>query len=184
MIVGYARVSSTGQSLEVQLDKLALAGVEKVFQEKQSGRSASDRLQLQAMLGFVRDGDTVTITKLDRLARSLADLLEIVRMLEDKNVTLKVLDQSIDTGSAQGRLMLSMLGAFAEFELELRRERQMDGIAKAKQNGTYKGRPKSIDDTAICESIKQGGLSLKEVAEKHGVSKTTVHRISKAMRNN
>lgn len=181
MIVGYARVSSTGQSLDVQLDKLAGAGVEKVFQEKLSGKSASDRPQLQAMLEYVREGDTAIITKLDRLARSLADLLDIVKTLEAKGVSLKVLDQSIDTGSAQGRLMLSMLGAFAEFELELRRERQMDGIAKAKQNGTYKGRPKGIDDSAIRKTIEQGGLSLKEIADLHGVSKTTVHRITKSM---
>lgn len=183
-VIGYARVSSIGQSLDVQLDKLTEAGAEKIYQEKMSGKTAKERQQLQDMIEYVREGDTVIITKLDRLGRSLADLLAIVKKLEEKGVALRVLDQSIDTGSAQGRLMLSMLGAFAEFELEIRKERQMDGIAKAKENGTYKGRPKGINERAIKETLKAGGKSLKEIAGLHGVGKTTVHRIAKAMKEN
>jgi DNA invertase Pin-like site-specific DNA recombinase len=182
MLVGYARVSSVGQSLDVQLDKLKAAGAEKVYQEKLSGKTASGRPQLQTMIEFVREGDSVIITKLDRLARSLSDLLDIVKTLEAKGVSLKVLDQSIDTGSAQGRLMLSMLGAFAEFELELRKERQMDGIAKAKEQGKHLGRPKTVDIEPVRELLKAGGMSMKQIAEAVGVSKATVQRVSVAMK--
>ncbi|MGU5583309.1 recombinase family protein [Aeromonas hydrophila] len=181
-VIGYARVSSVGQSLDVQLDKLAEAGAEKVYQEKMSGKSAKDRQQLQAMLGYVREGDTVVITKLDRLGRSLADLLAIVEKLEEKGVTLRVLDQTFDTGSAQGRLMLSMLGAFAEFELELRKERQMDGIAKAKEQGKHLGRPKELDEEKVKERLKAGDLSPAGVAKELGIGRSTAYRIAKAMK--
>ncbi|WP_429016488.1 recombinase family protein [Aeromonas veronii] len=181
-VIGYARVSSVGQSLDVQLDKLAEAGAEKVYQEKMSGKSAKDRQQLQAMLGYVREGDTVVITKLDRLGRSLADLLAIVEKLEAKGVTLRVLDQTFDTGSAQGRLMLSMLGAFAEFELELRKERQMDGIAKAKEQGKHLGRPKELDEEKVKERLKVGDLSPAGVAKELGIGRSTAYRIAKAMK--
>ncbi|MEH8198238.1 recombinase family protein [Aeromonas allosaccharophila] len=181
-VIGYARVSSVGQSLDVQLDKLAQAGAEKIYQEKMSGKTAKDRQQLQAMLDYAREGDTVMITKLDRLGRSLADLLDIVNKLEAKGVTMKVLDQSIDTGSAQGRLMLSMLGAFAEFELEIRKERQMDGIAKAKEQGKYLGRPKTLDEEAIREALKEGGKSIREIATSLGIGKTSVHKIAVKMK--
>ncbi|WP_421245568.1 recombinase family protein [Aeromonas sanarellii] len=181
-VVGYARVSSLGQSLDVQLDKLDAAGCTKIYQEKVSGTSTDGREQLALMLDYVREGDSVVITKLDRMGRSLADLLDIVNQLEAKGVSLRVLDQSLDTGSAQGRLMFQMLGAFAEFETALRKERQMEGIAKAKANGTYKGRPKGIDDEAIKATLRAGGKSLREVAELHGVSKATVHRLSLKMK--
>ncbi|WP_088869677.1 recombinase family protein [Aeromonas veronii] len=182
MIVGYARVSSVGQSLDVQLEKLHEAGAEKVYQEKVSGKSTTNRAQLQAMLEFVREGDTVMITKLDRMGRSLADLLDIVNGLEEKGVSLRVLDQSIDTGSAQGRLMLSMLGAFAEFELELRKERQMDGIAKAKTDGKYMGRPRTLDDAPIREALLKGDKSPSQIAKDLGLGRSTVYKVAKAMR--
>ncbi|MFQ1592695.1 recombinase family protein [Aeromonas veronii] len=181
-VIGYARVSSVGQSLDVQLDKLAEAGAEKVYQEKMSGKSAKDRQQLQAMLAYVREGDTVVITKLDRLGRSLADLLKIVEKLEAKKVTLRVLDQTFDTGSAEGRLMLSLLGAFAEFELELRKERQMDGIAKAKEQGKHLGRPKELDEEKVKERLKVGDLSPAGVAKELGIGRSTAYRIAKAMK--
>lgn len=181
-VVGYARVSSLGQSLDVQLDKLNAAGCTKIYQEKVSGTSTDGRTQLALMLDYVRDGDTVIITKLDRMGRSLADLLDIVNQLEAKQVSLRVLDQSLDTGSAQGRLMFQMLGAFAEFETALRKERQMEGIAKAKAEGKYTGRPKGIDDEAIKATLREGGKSLREVAAIHGVSRATVHRIAIKMR--
>lgn len=181
-VVGYARVSSLGQSLDVQLDKLNAAGCSKIYQEKVSGTSTNGREQLAAMLDYVRDGDTVIITKLDRMGRSLADLLDIVNQLETKGVSLRVLDQSLDTGSPQGRLMFQMLGAFAEFETALRKERQMEGIAKAKEAGKYTGRPKTIDEQAIRDALLAGGKSIRTIAADLGVSKTTVHKVAVKMK--
>lgn len=180
-VVGYARVSSVGQSLEVQLDKLKTAGCERVYQEKVSGTSTNGREQLAELLRYVREGDEVVITKLDRLGRSLSDLLDITKQLEVKGVALCVLDQSLETKTAQGKLMFTMLGAFAEFETALRKERQMEGIAKAKAEGKYLGRPKTIDDTAVREALKTGG-TLGQIAKDLGVGKTTVHKIAKQMR--
>lgn len=181
-VVGYARVSSLGQSLDVQLDKLKAAGCSKIYQEKVSGTSTSGREQLAAMLDYVREGDTVIITKLDRMGRSLADLLDIVNQLDTKGVTFKVLDQSIDTGSAQGRLMFQMLGAFAEFETALRKERQMEGIAKAKADGKYTGRPKTIDEQAIRDALKAGDKSPTVIAKELGIGRATAYKIAKQMR--
>ncbi|OCW45306.1 recombinase family protein [Aeromonas caviae] len=181
-VIGYARVSSVGQSLEVQLDKLETAGCERVYQEKASGTSTDGREQLAELLRYVREGDEVVITKLDRLGRSLADLLDITEQLEAKGVTLRVLDQNLETTTAQGKLMFTMLGAFAEFETALRKERQMEGIAKAKAAGKYTGRPKSIDENAIKATLLEGGKSLREIAALHGVSRATVHRLSTKMR--
>lgn len=137
-VIGYARVSSVGQSLDVQLDKLTKAGCERVYQEKVSGTSTDGREQLAELLRYVREGDDVVITKLDRLGRSLADLLDITEQLEAKGVTLRVLDQNLETTTAQGKLMFTMLGAFAEFETALRKERQMEGIAKAKAGEVHR----------------------------------------------
>ena len=131
-LVGYARVSSVGQSLDVQLDKLKHC--HKVFQEKQSGASGK-RPRLQACLEYVREGDALVVTRLDRLARSTLDLCQLADALARKQVNLQVLDQSIDTADATGRLLFNMLGAIAQFETELRAERQMDGIQKAKERG-------------------------------------------------
>ncbi|MDH0241245.1 recombinase family protein [Aeromonas caviae] len=181
-VIGYARVSSVGQSLDVQLEKLTEAGCERMYQEKVSGTSTDGREQLAELLRYVREGDEVVITKLDRLGRSLADLLDITKQLEAKSVTLRVLDQNLETKTAQGKLMFSMLGAFAEFETALRKERQMEGIAKAKAEGKYTGRPKSIDEDAIKATLLEGGKSLREIAVLHGVSRATVHRLSIRMR--
>lgn len=181
-VIGYARVSSVGQSLDVQLEKLIEAGCERMYQEKVSGTSTDGREQLAELLRYVREGDEVVITKLDRLGRSLADLLDITKQLEAKSVTLRVLDQNLETKTAQGKLMFSMLGAFAEFETALRKERQMEGIAKAKAEGKYTGRPKSIDEDAIKATLLEGGKSLREIAAHHGVSRATVHRLSTRMR--
>src|ERR1700744_4118517 len=114
-IVGYARVSSSGQSLDIQQDKLKAFGYTRIFAEKRSGRQADSRPELQACLAFLRDGDTLVITKLDRMARSVLDLAKIADLLKKKGVALKVLDQAIDTGTSEGMLMFSLLGAFAQF---------------------------------------------------------------------
>lgn len=131
-IIGYARVSTTGQSLEQQLT--ALAGCEKVFNEKVSG-SKTDRPQLQAMLEFVRSGDVLKVTKLDRLARNTRHLLEITDQLHAKGVTLQIQNLGIDTATPTGKLMLTMIGAIATFEREIMLERQAEGIALAKAKG-------------------------------------------------
>ncbi len=133
--VGYARVSSTGQSLEVQLAKLNALQCDKIFSEKKSGTSATNRTALQDCLSYLREGDQLIITRLDRLARSMLDLTQIANDLQQRHIDLVVTDQSIDTSTPTGKLMFNMLGAIAEFETELRKERQSDGIAKALENG-------------------------------------------------
>ena len=174
--IGYARVSSYGQSLDVQLDKLS--NCDRVFQEKQSGRTDA-REQLQLCLDYVRDGDVLVVTKLDRLARSTRDLLNIVNRLEGKRVQLVVLDQQIDTSTATGRLMLSMLGAIAEFENDLRKDRQMQGIALAKKNGTKFGRKQSLTTEQI-EEIKrrrEDGTKIVDLMTQFKVSKASIYRV-------
>ena len=146
MLVGYARVSSVGQSLDVQLDKLKHC--QKIFQEKASGASGQ-RPRLRTCLEYVREGDTLVVTRLDRLARSTLQLCRIADALQRKQVHLQVLDQHLDTSDATGRLLFNMLGAIAQFETEIRAERQMDGIQQAKKRGIRFGRQKTLTITHI-----------------------------------
>lgn len=174
--VGYARVSSYGQSLDVQLERLAEC--DKVFSEKKSGKT-DDREQLKAVLEWVRDGDVLVVTKLDRLARSTRDLLNIVNKLDDKGVELRVLDQNIDTGTPTGKLMLAMLGAIAEFENDLRRERQMDGIQMAKKKGVQLGRKKKLDDEELARLRERhaSGEKVSDLATYYQISRMSVYRL-------
>lgn len=176
-IIGYARVSSAGQKLEVQREKLLAAGVERIYEEKKSGTN-TDRQQLQEALAYVREGDTFVVTKIDRLARSAADLLNIVKQLDTKGVQFRVIDQNIDTTTNEGAFMLTMLAAFAQFETAIRADRQADGIAKAKAEGKRFGRkPKATSD--VSESIRAmraEGLMIREIMAKTGLSKATVYR--------
>ena len=142
---GYARVSTSDQDLTIQQEALAAAGCEIVRSEKVSGTSVPGRDELQTLLEFVREGDELVVTRVDRLARSVLDLQQIVRSLAEKGVALKATEQPIDTSTAAGKCFLDMLLVFAEFETNLRRERQMEGVAKAKAAGKYKGRPASIN---------------------------------------
>lgn len=174
-IVGYARVSSAGQSLDVQREQLLAAGAEQIFEEKRSGTTTDGREQLEAALRYVRKGDVFLVTRLDRLARSLVDLRRIVDMLTVKEVGFRCLQQHIDTTSSEGRLMLNLLGAFAEFETEIRKERQADGIAKAKAAGRYRGRPKSIDPEQIA-ALKAEGLGASAIAKRLGIGRASVYR--------
>ena len=151
-LIGYARVSSVGQTLDVQLDKLKHCN--KVFQEKKSGAS-DKRPRLTACLEYVREGDVLVVTKLDRLARSTLDLCQIAAQLKRKQVHLQVLDQSIDTTNATGRLLFNMLGAIAQFETEIRAERQREGIDKARQKGIQFGPRKKLTDEQITELKKR-----------------------------
>ena len=178
-LVAYIRVSSIGQSLEVQRDKMLALGVEPdhIFEEKRSGVD-SNRPALKEALRFARKGDTFVITKIDRLARSAADLFSIVKDLQAKSVELRVLDQNIDTSNPAGRAMLQMLGVFAEFETEIRKERQMDGIAKAKSKGTKFGRKTQATPEVILEirRLRAEGMLIKNIMSGTGLSKATVYR--------
>jgi DNA invertase Pin-like site-specific DNA recombinase len=176
-VIGYARVSSAGQKLEAQREKLLDAGVERLYEEKKSGTN-TDRPELQKALDFVREGDVFCITKIDRLARSAADLLNIVRQLDDKGVQFRVLDQNIDTTTNEGAFMLTMLAAFAQFETAIRADRQADGIAIAKARGTKFGRKaKATDDVAEnIRTMRADGLMIREIMAKTGLSKATVYR--------
>lgn len=180
-IIGYARVSSTGQSLEVQRDKLLKAGCrDPLYEEKKSGANAYNRPQLQECLSYVRAGDQLVVTKLDRLARSLLDLTKIAEHLRQKKVDLRVLDQHIDTSRADGRLLFGMLGAFSEFELALRAERQADGIAKAKAKGVQFGRAKALTDDQCRRMLvlrEQESFSVAQLAKRFNISVPTVYRV-------
>ena len=173
--VGYARVSTTGQSLDTQLE--ALSGCEKVFREKISG-AKDDRPGLQAMLEFVREGDSVQVTKLDRLARNTSHLLEISEYLQGKGVALNILNIGINTATPTGKLMLTMIGAIATFEREMMLERQAEGIALARLKGKYKGRKA----TAMCKSeevrdLVKKGVSKPEISRQLGIGITSIYRI-------
>ena len=176
-IFGYARVSSSDQDLSIQETALRAAGCEMVRAEKKSGTSTTGRTELQNLMDFARTGDTIVVTRIDRLARSLADLAAIVRELEAKQVALRATEQPIDTSTAAGRCFLQMLGVFAEFETNLRRERQLEGIAKAKAAGVYagKGRPASISPEKVRELHEQG-MGPSAIAKELGISRMTVHR--------
>ena len=174
--IGYARVSSYGQSLDVQLEKLNQC--DRVFREKQSGRSTDKREQLALCLDYVRDGDTLVVTKLDRLARSTRDLLNILNTLEKKQVKLHVIDQQIDTSTPSGRLLVHLLGSIAEFENDLRKDRQLDGISLAKRNGVKFGRKKALTASQVQElrQKRKDGLLIKDLMEHYCLSKATVYR--------
>ena len=175
-IVGYARVSSFGQSLEVQLDKLSHC--EKVFQEKKSGRT-DNRAELQNCLTYLRDGDTLVITKLDRLGRSIRDLLNIINQLEKNNVSFQVLDQQIDTSTPSGKLLLHMLGAIAEFENDLRASRQSEGIQKALSNGVQFGRKSKLtdDEVLVMRGKRETGTKIKDLMIEYSLSKASIYRL-------
>ena len=174
--IGYARVSSVGQSLDVQLDKLI--DCDKIYSEKTSGATA-DRPELQACLDYVRDGDSLVITKLDRLARSTFHLTQIAEQLRGKGVELVVIDQAIDTSTATGKLLFNVLASISEFETELRKERQVDGIAKAKANGVQFGRKAKLSDADLAQMIAEraSGVMIKDLMSKYSLSKASVYRL-------
>jgi len=176
-IVGYARVSSSSQSLDIQMGQLHEAGAEKVFAEKQTGTSTLERDELARALDWVREGDVFVVTRLDRLARSLVDLRGIIDRLVAKGVSFRCLQQAIDTTTSEGRLMLNMLGSFAEFETDLRRERQMEGIAKAKAEGKFRGGvPKADVSNDEIVRLRAAGMTPRQIGLKLGVHKTTILR--------
>ena len=178
MKVGYARVSTTGQKLDVQLDRLA--NCDRVYHEKMSASSAQNRPELQKALDFVRDEDVFIVTKLDRLARSVVDLSEIVKKLQKKNVDLMVLDQGIDTTTIYGRLQFNILAAIGEFERELIRERSLEGRMKALQRGVKFGARPKLSAQELKELVRDfdaPGCSKSEIAEHYGISRASVYRL-------
>ncbi|NRP86932.1 Transposon Tn3 resolvase [Ensifer adhaerens] len=176
-IVAYARVSSSGQSLDVQLEKLGELKPTKVFQEKRSGVDR-ERPELKKAIEYCREGDTFVVTKIDRLARSTRDLLNIIDELAAKGVAFKVLDQSVDTTSSTGKLTLQILASVAEFENNIRKERQADGIKAALAKGTQFGRhPRMTDETvATIRALKETGATIKEIMAQTSMSKASVYR--------
>ena len=174
--VGYARVSSHGQSLAVQLEKLS--GCDRIFSEKMSARSADAREELQNCLQWVRDGDVLVVTKLDRLARSTRDLLNIANTLEKKSVGLLVLDQQIDTRTPTGKLLFTMLGAIAEFENDIRKDRQVQGITLARRNGVKFGRKSALNTRQISElrQRRSEGVQISELMSAYSLSKASIYR--------
>lgn len=182
MKIGYARVSTTGQEFETQLAKLKAEGCEEIFSEKQSGKSADNREQLQAALKFARKGDVLVITKLDRLARSMGDLWQIVRELDGKGVGFKVLDQAgMDTTTPTGKLMFNILGSIAEFERDLINARTAEGRAAAKAKGVKFGRKEKLTSDqveALRADVKAGHLSMQAIADKYQIARNSVYRLA------
>src|SRR3954454_10713424 len=178
-VIGYARVSTTDQNLEVQERALREAGCDPIRSEKRSGTTTWGRDELRTVLEFLRKGDVLMVTRIDRLARSIGDLQDIVRAVKARGASLKATEQPIDTGTAAGKCFLDMLGVFAEFETNLRRERQLEGIAKAKAAGVYKGRPPSIDAAQVRE-FKAKGMGPSEIAKHLNIGRASVYRVLEA----
>jgi len=182
MIVGYARTSTVDQTagLEAQQRDLAEAGCERVFVEQVSSVDVKAREKLSEALEFIREGDTIVVTKLDRLARSVAHLLEILAEVEKKGAALRILSMGIDTGNATGKLMLTLLGGVAEFERSIMLERQREGIAKAKAEGKYKGRaPTAKAKAKEVLALHAEGVGATEIARELGIGRASVYRILK-----
>ena len=160
----------------MQRNALLSAGCEVVREEKVSGTYSNGRSELNTLLEFLRKGDELVVTRIDRLARSMRDLQNIVHLLNKKGVNLVSTDQPIDTSTSAGKAFLDMLGVFAEFETNLRRERQAEGIKKAKANGVYKGRKTSID-RRIVQEMRDGGLGATAIARQLNCDRTSVYRV-------
>lgn len=192
MKYGYARVSSSGQNLEAQLKQLEEFGCEKIFKEKASGRKKDNREQFNKLLETVKEGDVIVVTKLDRFARSTKDALNTIEYLNSKGVGLVVLNmggEKVDTTTAIGKLMVTILAGIAEFEADMIRERQLEGIALAKQRGVYKGRPKKYTEhnkglqyaLELFRNRDKNGMTVNEIAEITKISRATIYREAKRL---
>jgi DNA invertase Pin-like site-specific DNA recombinase len=175
-VIGYARVSTSDQDLSIQETALRAAGCDVIRAEKQSGTSTQGRAELRTVLDFIGKGDVLMVTRVDRLARSIGDLQDVVRTLKVKGASLRATEQPIDTSTAAGKCFLDMLGVFAEFETNLRRERQLEGIAKAKAAGVYKGRPPAIDAQQV-RKLKADGMGPTEIAKALKIGRASVYRV-------
>ena len=173
--IGYARVSTVDQNLDAQVAALEAAGCTMIRTETGSGSSLEHRPELGIILDFVHPDETLVVTRIDRLARSLQDLQVIVERIKEKGAHLAATEQPVDTSSATGKAFFDMLGVFAEFETNLRRERQAEGIVAAKRRGTYRGRPPKIDMEAIRSRLSEGQSPTK-IARELGISRGTVYK--------
>ena len=172
---GYARVSSLDQNTSIQKDALEASGCNRIWEEQASGTSRNTRPELTSVLSYLREGDTLVVTRVDRLARSVKDLQDIVHLLQEKGVNLQAIEQPVDTSTSSGKAFLSMLGVFAQFENDLRRERIAEGIAKAKQLGKYTGRKASVDIGAI-KVLANKGLGASAIARELNIGRSSVYR--------
>ena len=176
--IGYARVSTTDQKTDTQVDRLKAAGCEVIRSEKVSGRSREGRSELETVLDFIRPGDQLVVVKLDRLGRSTRDVLNLVHELEQKGACLRVLEPEVNTAGPMGKMVLTVLGMVAEMELGFIKERQRAGIEKAKAEGVYKGRPPKLDHGKISE-LRSQGMGATEIAEKVGCKRAMVYKVLK-----
>ncbi|NOI26501.1 recombinase family protein [Vibrio mediterranei] len=184
-LVGYARVSSIEQDLSTQLEALKAANCKKIYSEKKSGSKSEGRDQLEACLDYMREGDTLVVTRIDRLSRSLYDLQHLVKKLKEEGIHLKATSQPIDTSNASGKAFFDMLGVFAEFETSLRYERQLEGIARAKKAGKYKGRqPTARNQSHKVVELIHEGYTRQSVATQLNIGIASVYRILKDYRDN
>jgi len=180
-LVGYARVSSKEQDCELQVEALTMEGCDEIYAEKRSGTSTVDRVELTNCLNYLRKGDTLVVTRIDRLARSLRDLQNLVYDLKTKGIAFKAIEQPIDTKSAAGKAFLDMLGVFAEFETNIRKERQLEGVAKAKADGRYKGRkPTAQAKARQVHELTAKGMTRQAVANELDIGVASVYRILKS----
>lgn len=174
---GYARVSTVDQDLAIQEEALRAAGCQVIRAEKRSGSNREERTELRLLLDFLHPGDSLVVTRIDRLARSVRDLQDIAQELKSKGVALKATEQPVDTGTAAGKAFFDMLGVFAEFETNLRRERQLEGIRAAKDKGVYKGRKPSIDRLEVRRLREVEGLGPSAIARQLGIGRASVYRV-------
>ncbi|MGM4957819.1 recombinase family protein [Bradyrhizobium barranii] len=174
-VIGYARVSTIDQELTIQETALRAAGCDLIRSEKRTGTTTHGREELRTVLDFLRSGDVLMVTRIDRLARSIGDLQDIVRAVKARGASLRATEQPIDTNTAAGKCFLDMLGVFAEFETNLRKERQLEGIADAKARGVYQGRKASID-TAKVKALKAEGMGASAIAKALKIGRASVYR--------
>ncbi|WP_120499298.1 recombinase family protein [Roseovarius sp. EL26] len=173
--IGYARVSSSSQDLDIQKAKLKAAGCEVIRSETVSGASRDDRSELATVMEFLRDGDELVVHRLDRLGRSTRDVLNLVHELDAKGASLLMLEPEVTTAGDMGRMVITVLGMVADMELKFIRDRQRAGIEAAKGKGVYKGRQKTVDDAEIQRRVELG-VPKAQVARDLGVSRMTVYR--------
>jgi DNA invertase Pin-like site-specific DNA recombinase len=180
--IGYGRVSSVGQSLDVQISKLTEYGCEKIFSEKRTGTNV-DREQFKICMDYLREGDRLVITRLDRLCRSILHLSQISEELKTKGVDLVVMEQNIDTSTSTGRLLFNMLGVIGEFENEIRKERQLDGIRKSKERGVKFGRKSKLTREQVVEmkGKREEGVLIRELGQEYGISNDSVYRLMRSV---
>ncbi|WP_373506347.1 recombinase family protein [Aestuariivirga sp.] len=175
-LIGYARVSSTDQSLDVQEDALKAAGCQFIRSEKVSGKSREGRTELENLLGVIRANDVLTVHKLDRLGRSTRDVLNLVHELEQRGAHLRVLEPALDTSGPMGRMAVTVLGMVAEMELGFIKERQRSGIERAKKAGVYAGRKATIDADQV-RRLKADGIGAAAIAKQLGIGRASVYRL-------